>query len=34
MDKAIELKQIDREMVEIDATIQGFCDELGIDAPF
>ena len=31
---AAELKQVDRELVGIDATIKGFCDELGIDAPF
>lgn len=29
-----ELKQIDRDMVEVDATIKSFCDELGIDMPF
>jgi len=29
-----ELKQLDQEMVEIDKTIQGFCNELGIAAPF
>ena len=28
-----ELKQIDEDMVGIDETIQGFCDELGIEAP-
>lgn len=29
----IELRQIDRDMAEIDETIKAFCDELGIDAP-
>lgn len=28
-----ELKQIDKDMVAIDETIRGFCDELGIEAP-
>ncbi|NKB77493.1 MAG: type I restriction-modification system subunit M [Gammaproteobacteria bacterium] len=28
-----ELKQIDEDMVDIDNTIRGFCDELGIEAP-
>ena len=28
-----ELKQIDLDMVGIDDTIRGFCDELGIEAP-
>ncbi|MBV1788441.1 type I restriction-modification system subunit M [Marinobacterium sp. D7] len=30
---AAELKQLDRDMVEIDEAIRGYCDELGIDAP-
>ena len=30
---AIELRQIDRDITEIDQTIKGFCDELGIDSP-
>ncbi|MFN6485403.1 MULTISPECIES: type I restriction-modification system subunit M [unclassified Nostoc] len=30
---AAKLRQCDRDMVAIDKTIQGFCDELGIDAP-
>jgi len=30
---AIELRQIDQDMAEIDETIKDFCDELGIDAP-
>ncbi|ANV91281.1 type I restriction-modification system subunit M [Picosynechococcus sp. PCC 8807] len=29
-----ELRQIDQDLVGIDATIKGFCDELGIDTPF
>lgn len=28
-----ELKAINREMADVDATIAGFCDELGIEAP-
>lgn len=28
-----EIKQIDQDMLEIDKTIRGFCDELGIEAP-
>ena len=28
-----ELKQIDEDMKDIDEKIQGFCEELGIDAP-
>ena len=28
-----ELKQLDNDMAELDKTIQGFCDELGIEAP-
>jgi len=28
-----ELKQLDKEMEDIDKTIQGFCNELGIEAP-
>lgn len=28
-----ELKQIDQDMDSIDETIQGFCTELGIEAP-
>jgi type I restriction enzyme M protein len=28
-----ELKAIDKEMEETDATIKGFCEELGIDTP-
>ncbi|MBJ7538060.1 type I restriction-modification system subunit M [Marinomonas transparens] len=28
-----ELKQLDKDMAELDKTIQGFCDELGIEAP-
>jgi len=31
---SLELRQIDRDMVGIDAIIKGFCDELGIDTPF
>jgi len=31
---ALELRQIDRDMVESNRLIRGFCDELGIDAPF
>lgn len=31
---AAELRQIDRSLVDIDATIKGFCDELGIAPPF
>jgi len=31
---SLELRQIDRDMVESDRLIRGFCDELGIDAPF
>jgi len=30
---AIELRQIDRDMAEIDQTIKAFCDELGIESP-
>ena len=30
---AIELRQIDQDMAEINQTIKAFCDELGIDAP-
>lgn len=30
---AVELREVDNEMVAIDQTIKGFCDELGIDAP-
>ncbi len=30
---AIELRQIDRDMVGIDETIRAFCDELGIESP-
>lgn len=29
-----EIREIDREMVETDRLIQGFCEELGIEAPF
>jgi type I restriction enzyme M protein len=28
-----ELKQLDHDMTELDKTIQGFCNELGIEAP-
>lgn len=31
---ALELRQIDREMEENDRLIRGFCNELGIEAPF
>ena len=31
---AIELRQLDQDMVEVDQVIRGFCEELGIDAPF
>ena len=30
---AKEIKQLDQDMVEIDETIRGFCDELGIEGP-
>lgn len=30
---AIELRQIDQDMAEIDQTIKAFCDELGIESP-
>ena len=30
---AIELRQIDRDMVGIDQTIKAFCNELGIESP-
>jgi type I restriction enzyme M protein len=30
---AKELRQVDRDMVEIDETIKGFCNELGIESP-
>lgn len=30
---AREIREIDREMVETDRLIRGFCEELGIDAP-
>jgi type I restriction enzyme M protein len=29
-----EIREIDQEMVETDRLIQGFCEELGIEAPF
>lgn len=29
-----EIKQVDKDMVAIDKKIAGFCDELGIEAPF
>ena len=29
-----EIKQLDKDMIEIDAKIAGFCDELGIERPF
>lgn len=29
-----ELQKLDKSMVDIDATIKGFCDELGIKTPF
>jgi hypothetical protein len=28
---ARDLKQVDKEMAEVDMLIKGFCDELGID---
>lgn len=28
-----ELREVDQDMIAIDETIKGFCDELGIDAP-
>ncbi|MGL5131377.1 MAG: type I restriction-modification system subunit M, partial [Planktothrix sp.] len=31
---AREIREIDQEMVETDQLIRGFCQELGIDAPF
>jgi type I restriction enzyme M protein len=31
---ALELRSMDREMEENDRVIRGFCEELGIDAPF
>jgi type I restriction enzyme M protein len=31
---AFELQQLDQDMVEVDQVIRGFCEELGIDAPF
>jgi len=31
---ALELRQIDRDMVGVDATVKGFCEELGIEVPF
>ena len=31
---ASEMKALDNEMQSIDATIQGFCNELGIESPF
>ena len=31
---ALELRQIDRDMGETDRIIRGFCEELGIEAPF
>ena len=31
---AIKLRQLDQDMVEVDQVIRGFCEELGIDAPF
>ena len=30
---AAEIKALDAEMIDIDNTIKGFCDELGIEAP-
>jgi type I restriction enzyme M protein len=30
---AAELRQCDQDMVAIDETIRGFCDELGIESP-
>jgi len=29
-----ELKLIDKDLIEINKEIKGFCDELGIDTPF
>ncbi len=31
---AQDIKQIDQQMIEVDAKIAGFCDELGIERPF
>ena len=31
---AQEMKALDQEMKALDQTIQGFCDELGIESPF
>jgi type I restriction enzyme M protein len=30
---AIELRQLDQDMVEVDQVIRGFCEELGIEVP-
>jgi type I restriction enzyme M protein len=30
---ALELRQIDRDIVGIDETIRAFCDELGVESP-
>jgi len=29
-----EIRKVDREMVDTDRLIRGFCEELGIEAPF
>ena len=29
-----EIRSLDREMEALDKTIQGYCDELGIESPF
>jgi len=31
---AQEIRKVDREMVDTDRLIRGFCEELGIEAPF